>query len=106
MDFLKMMKQAKQMQEQMGSLQDQMVEIEVEGSAAGGMVSLKLNGKGDMKSLSIDPSLLKEDEKEIVEDLIVAAHTEARAKVEQAIQEKTQELMGGLGLPEGMKLPF
>ncbi len=106
MDFLKMMKQAKQMQEQMGSLQDQMVEIEVEGSAAGGMVSVKLNGKGDMKSLSIDPSLLKEDEKEIVEDLIVAAHTEARAKVEQAIQEKTQELMGGLGLPEGMKLPF
>lgn len=106
MDFLKMMKQAKQMQEQMGSLQDQIVEIEVEGSSGGGLVSVKLNGKGDMKSLSIDPSLLKEDEKEIVEDLIIAAHTEARAKAEMAIQEKTQELMGGLGLPEGMKLPF
>lgn len=106
MDFLKMMKQAKQMQEQMGSLQEQIVEIEVEGSAGGGLVSVKLNGKGDLKGLSIDPSLLKEEEKEILEDLIIAAHTEARAKVEQAIQEKTQELMGGLGLPEGMKLPF
>ncbi|WP_428686593.1 YbaB/EbfC family nucleoid-associated protein [Roseibium sp.] len=106
MDFLKMMKQAKQMQEQMGSLQEQIVEIEVEGSAGGGMVSLTLNGKGDMKGLKIDPSLLKEGEGEILEDLIIAAHTEARAKAEQAIQEKTQELMGGLGLPAGMKLPF
>jgi DNA-binding YbaB/EbfC family protein len=106
MDFLKMMKQAKQMQEQMGSLQEQIVEIEVEGSAGGGLVNVRLNGKGDLKGLSIDPSLLKEEEKEILEDLIIAAHTEARAKVEQAIQEKTQDLMGGLGLPEGMKLPF
>ncbi|AMN55231.1 MULTISPECIES: YbaB/EbfC family nucleoid-associated protein [Stappiaceae] len=106
MDFLKMMKQAKQMQEQMGSLQEQIVEIEAEGSAGGGLVTVRLNGKSDLKSLSIDPSLLKEEEKEILEDLLIAAHTEARAKVEQAIQEKTQELMGGLGLPAGMKLPF
>jgi len=106
MDFLKMMKQAKQMQEQMGSLQEQMVEIEVQGTAGAGLVTVTLNGKGDLKGLDIDPSLLKEDEKEILEDLIVAAHTEARAKVEQAIQEKTQELMGGLGLPADMKLPF
>ncbi|TYC79940.1 YbaB/EbfC family nucleoid-associated protein [Stappia sp. BW2] len=106
MDFLKMMKQAKQMQEQMGSLQEQIVEIEAEGSAGGGLVTVRLNGKSDLKSLSIDPSLLKEEEKEILEDLLIAAHTEARAKVEQAIQEKTQELMGGLGLPPGMKLPF
>ena len=106
MDFLKMMKQAKQMQEQMGSLQEQIVEIEAEGSAGGGLVPVRLNGKSDLKSLSIDPSLLKEEEKEILEDLLIAAHTEARAKVEQAIQEKTQELMGGLGLPAGMKLPF
>jgi len=106
MDFLKMMKQAKQMQEQMGSLQEQMVEIEVQGTAGAGLVTVTPNGKGDLKGLDIDPSLLKEDEKEILEDLIVAAHTEARAKVEQAIQEKTQELMGGLGLPADMKLPF
>ncbi len=106
MDFLKMMKQAKQMQEQMGSLQEQIVEIEAEGSAGGGLVTVRLNGKSDLKSLLIDPSLLKEEEKEILEDLLIAAHTEARAKVEQAIQEKTQELMGGLGLPAGMKLPF
>jgi hypothetical protein len=106
MDFLKMMKQAKQMQEQMGSLQGQIEEIEVEGSSGAGLVTLRLNGKGDMKALSIDPSLLKEGEGEILEDLIIAAHTDCRAKVDQAIQEKTQELMGGLGLPAGMKLPF
>lgn len=106
MDFLKMMKQAKQMQEQMGSLQEQIVEIEVQGTAGAGLVTVTLNGKGDLKGLNVDPSLLKEDEKEILEDLIIAAHTEARAKVEQAIQEKTQDLMGGLGLPADMKLPF
>jgi len=106
MDFLKMMKQAKQMQEQMGSLQEQMVEMEGQGTAGGGLVTVTLNGKGDLKGLSIDPSLMKEEEKEILEDLIIAAHTEARAKIEQAIQEKTQEMMGGLGLPAGMKLPF
>jgi len=106
MDFLKMMKQAKQMQEQMGSLQEQIVDIEVQGTAGAGLVTVTLNGKGDMKGLAIDPSLMKDDEKEILEDLIIAAHTEARAKVEQAIQEKTQDLMGGLGLPPDMKLPF
>lgn len=106
MDFLKMMKQAKQMQEQMGSLQEQIVEIEADGTAGGGLVTLRLNGKGELKSLKIDPSLLKEDEGEILEDLIIAAHTDGRVKIDQAIQEKTQELMGGLGLPPGMKLPF
>lgn len=106
MDFLKMMKQAKEMQEQMGSLQEQIIDIEVEGVAGAGLVKVTLNGKSDLKALKVDPSLLKEDEGEILEDLIMAAHTDARAKVEMAIQEKTQELMGGLGLPAGMKLPF
>lgn len=106
MDFLKMMKQAKEMQEQMGSLQEQIVDIEVEGVAGAGLVKVTLNGKSDLKGLKIDPSLLKQDEGEILEDLIMAAHTDARARVEMAIQEKTQELMGGLGLPAGMKLPF
>ena len=106
MDFLKMMKQAKEMQEQMGSLQEQIIDIEVEGVAGAGLVKVTLNGKSDLKALKIDPSLLKEDEGEILEDLSMAAHTDARARVEMAIQEKTQELMGGLGLPAGMKLPF
>jgi len=106
MDFMKMMKQAKQMQEQMGSLQEQITEIEAEGTAGGGLVKVVLNGKGEMKSLRIDPSLFKEDEVEILEDLIIAAHTDGRVKIDAGIQEKTQEMMGGLGLPPGMKLPF
>ncbi|MTH99700.1 YbaB/EbfC family nucleoid-associated protein [Roseibium sp. RKSG952] len=106
MDFLKMMKQAKQMQEQMGSLQEQIVEIEAEGTSGAGLVTVVLNGKGEMKSLKIDPSLLKEGEGEILEDLIIAAHTDGRVKVDAAIQEKTQDMMGGLGLPANMKLPF
>ncbi|GGB47706.1 nucleoid-associated protein [Roseibium aquae] len=106
MDFMKMMKQAKQMQEQMGSLQEQITEIEAEGSSGGGLVKVVLNGKGEMKSLKIDPSLFKEDDVEILEDLIIAAHTDGRVKIDAGIQEKTQEMMGGLGLPAGMKLPF
>ncbi|WFE92577.1 YbaB/EbfC family nucleoid-associated protein [Roseibium porphyridii] len=101
-----MMKQAKQMQEQMGSLQEQIVDIEAVASSGGGLVTVTLNGKGELKGLKIDPSMLKEEEAEILEDLIMAAHTEAKAKVEILIQEKTQELMGGLGLPADMKLPF
>lgn len=106
MDFLKMMKQAKQLQEKMGSLQEEVAQIEVSGASAGGMVTVTLTGKGEMKALKIDPSLAREDEVEILEDLIIAAHNDAKAKVEAAMQQKTQELMGGLGLPPGMKLPF
>lgn len=106
MDFLKMMKQAKEMQEQMGSLQGQIEDIEAEGSSGAGFVTVRLNGKGELKALNIDPSLMKEGEGEILEDLIIAAHTDGRVKIDQAIQEKTQEMMGGLGLPAGMKLPF
>ncbi|WP_417668397.1 YbaB/EbfC family nucleoid-associated protein [Roseibium sp.] len=106
MDFLKMMKQAKQMQEQMGSLQEAFANIETEGTSGGGLVSITIAGKGEIKGLKIDPSLFKEDDVEILEDLIIAAHNEARLKAEAQMQEKTQELMGGLGLPAGMKLPF
>lgn len=106
MDFMKMMKQAKQMQEQMGSLQEQIAEIEAVGTSGAGMVTVTLSGKGELKSLKIDPSMFKEDDVEILEDLIIAAHNEAKAKTEAVMQEKTQELMGGLGLPAGMKLPF
>ncbi|ADZ68629.1 YbaB/EbfC family nucleoid-associated protein [Polymorphum gilvum] len=106
MDFLKMMKQAKQMQEKMGSLQEEIAAIEVTGSSGAGLVTVTLTGKGDMKGLKIDPSLFKEDEVEILEDLILAAHADAKAKGEALMQEKTQDLMSGLGLPAGMKLPF
>lgn len=106
MDFLKMMKQAKQMQEQMGSLQDEVAALEVTGTSGGGMVVVTLNGKGALQGLKIDPSLANPDEVEILEDLIIAAHNDAKGKAEAAMAEKTQELMGGLGLPAGMKLPF
>ena len=98
MDFLKMMKQAKQMQEQMGSLQEEISSVAVEGTAGGGMVTLTMTGKGELKSIRI--------EVEILEDLILAAHQDAKAKAEALLQQKTQELMGGLGLPAGFKLPF
>jgi len=106
MDFLKMMKQAKQMQEQMGSLQEEIASLSVEGSAGGGMVTLTMTGKGELKAIRIDPSMAKPDEVEILEDLILAAHQDAKAKAESLLQQKTQELMGGLGLPAGFKLPF
>ncbi|CUA93507.1 YbaB/EbfC family nucleoid-associated protein [Pannonibacter indicus] len=106
MDFLKMMKQAKQMQEKMGSLQESLAALEVTGSAGAGLVTVTLSGKGDMKGLKIDPSLAKEDEVEILEDLILAAHNDAKAKAEAMMAEKTQELMSGMGLPAGFKLPF
>ena len=101
-----MMKQAKQMQEQMGSLQEEIASVAVEGTAGGGMVTLTMTGKGELKSIRIDPSMAKPDEVEILEDLILAAHQDAKAKAEALLQQKTQELMGGLGLPAGFKLPF
>lgn len=106
MDFMKMMKQAKEMQSRMAGLQDELALIEASGQAGGGLVSVTVSGKGEMKSVRIDPSLLKPEEAEIVEDLIVAAHRDAHAKAEQAIQAKMSEITGGLGLPGGFKLPF
>ncbi|MFN4008770.1 MAG: YbaB/EbfC family nucleoid-associated protein [Pannonibacter sp.] len=106
MDFMKMMKQAKQLQEKMGSLQEAFANIETEGSSGGGMVKITIAGKGEIRAIKIDPSLLKEEEAEILEDLIIAAHNEARIKAEAQMQEKTQELMGSMGLPAGMKMPF
>jgi nucleoid-associated protein EbfC len=106
MDIMKMMKQAKQMQEHMGSLQEEIASLTVDGAAAGGMVTVTLSGKGELKGIRIDPSLAKADEVDILEDLILAAHQDAKAKAEAMLQEKTQEMMGGLGLPAGFKLPF
>lgn len=102
--FSNMMKQAQELQGRMADLQAEMERAQIEGRSGGGLVVVTLNGKGEMTGVTIDPSLLKPDEAEIVEDLVVAAHTDAKAKVEQLLQEKMQSLTGGLPLPPGMKL--
>ncbi|MCS0495423.1 YbaB/EbfC family nucleoid-associated protein [Ancylobacter mangrovi] len=103
-DLLGMMSKVKEMQARMEQLQADLEATEVEGAAGGGMVTVRLTAKGTLKAIAIDPSLLNPDEAEILEDLIVAAHTEARSKGERLIQEKTQELTAGLPIPPGMKL--
>jgi DNA-binding YbaB/EbfC family protein len=103
-DFMGMMKQAAQLQSKMQELQAELDRIEVEGTAGGGMVTVTLTAKGDMKGTRIDGSLMKPDEKEILEDLLVAAHADARRKAEAVMQDKMKSLTGGLPLPPGMKL--
>jgi hypothetical protein len=103
-DFLGLMKQAAELKSKMETMQAELDQIEVEGTAGGGMVSVMLTGKGEMKAVKIDPSLIKPEEKEIVEDLIVAAHGDARRKAETLVQEKMQGLTGGMPLPPGLKL--
>lgn len=105
-DLTGLMKQAKQLQERMGQLQEEVSAMEIEGSAGGGLVTVVMTGKSEMKRLKIDPTLMKPEEAEIVEDLIVAAVNDARAKAEAALADKMRELTGGLPLPPGMKLPF
>jgi DNA-binding YbaB/EbfC family protein len=103
-NFAGMMKQAQELQGRMAELQAEMERVRVEGQSGGGLVVLTLNGKGELVGVKIDASLLKPDEVEILEDLIVAAHTDAKAKVERLLQEKMQSLTGGLPLPPGLKL--
>jgi nucleoid-associated protein EbfC len=103
-DFLGLMKQAAELKSKMEAMQAELEQIEVEGSAGGGLVTVKLSGKGEMKGVKIDDTLIKPSEKEIVEDLIVAAHADARRKTEALLQEKMQAMTGGLPLPPGLKL--
>jgi DNA-binding YbaB/EbfC family protein len=103
-DFMGLMKQAAELQTKMQELQEELDRIEVEGTAGGGLVTVKLSAKGEMKAASIDASLLKPEEKDIVEDLLVAAHADARRKAEAVMQEKMKSLTGGLPLPPGLKL--
>lgn len=105
-DMMGMMKKAKELQEKMEQLQNDIAAMEVEGSSGAGLVTVVMTGKNEMRRVSIDPSLLKPEEGEILEDLIVAAVNDARARAEAALQDKMQEMTGGLGLPPGMKLPF
>jgi len=103
-DFSSMMKQAQQLQGKMQEMQAEMDTMECTGTSGAGLVSVSLNGKGDMKSLKIDESLLKPGEGEILEDLIIAAHNDAKAKMEGQLQEKMKDVTGGLPIPPGMKL--
>ena len=103
-DFLGLMKQAAELKNKMEAMQAELDQLEVEGTAGGGMVTVRMSAKGELKGLSVDPSLMKPDEKEIVEDLVVTAHADARRKAEALLQEKMQALTGGLPLPPGLKL--
>ena len=105
-DFLGMMKKAEEMQRKMAELQDEAGRATVEGHSGGGLVSVTLSGKGEMRGLKIDPTLFREDDVSVLEDLILAAHNEAKAKAEQMMQQKMAEMTQGLPLPPGMKLPF
>ena len=105
-DIMGLMKKAGGMQAKMQEMQEEAANAEVVGTAGGGLVTVTLSGKGEMRGLKVDPSLLKEEEAEIMEDLILAAHNDAKGKSEAAMQEKMQEMTAGLPLPPGMKLPF
>lgn len=103
-DLMKLMAQAGQIQARMQKMQEELAALEIEGQSGAGLVKVCLNGKGEMRSVRIDPSLMKPGEGDIVEDLLLAAHQDARAKVESTLQERMQEVTGGLPLPPGMKL--
>jgi DNA-binding YbaB/EbfC family protein len=103
-DFLGLMKQATELKSKMEAMQAELDRIEVEGLAGGGLVALKLSGKGEMRAAQVDDTLCKPDQKEILQDLIVAAHADARRKLEALLAERMQSLTGGLPLPPGLKL--
>jgi nucleoid-associated protein EbfC len=103
-DFLGLMKQATELKSKMEAMQAELERIEVEGAAGGGLVTLKVSGKGEVRTAHVDDTLLKPDQKDIVQDLIVAAHADARRKLEAVLAERMQALTGGLPLPPGLKL--
>ncbi len=103
-DLMGVMKQVGEMQARMQQMQEELGTLEIEGQAGAGLVKVTLTGKGDMKKVQIDSSLMKPDETEILEDLIVAATQDAKTKVETQLQSKMQEMTGGLPLPPGLKL--
>ena len=101
-----MMKQAQEMQSKMVELRAELENIEITGSSGGGMVAVALTGKGEMRQVRIDPSLIDADEVGVLEDLIMAAHNDAKGKLEARLAEEMSRLTGGIELPEGLKLPF
>jgi nucleoid-associated protein EbfC len=105
-NIMGMMGQLKDMQEKMAAMQEELKTLECTGTSGGGLVTVTLTCKGEMRGVSIDASMIKPDEQDIIEDLIVAAHNDARQKVDETVSEKTRDLTAGLPLPPGMKLPF
>ena len=105
-NFGNLMKQAQDMQAKMEDMQDRPAIVDVTGVSGGGMVSVTMNAKSEMRAVKIDPSLFNNEDAEVVEDLIVAACNDAKVKAEAAMQEEMAKITGGLNLPPGMKLPF
>ena len=105
-DMMGLMKQAQAMQAKMAEMQAELDHVIVEGQAGGGMVKVRLTGKGDLRRVTIDPTLMNADEREVLEDLLVAAHADAKQKVESTMAEEMQKATAGISLPPGMKLPF
>ena len=105
-DLMNMMGKVKEMQAKMEAMQTEIEELTVDGSAGAGLVTVTLSGKGEMRGVTIDPSLLKDSESEILEDLIMAAHNDAKEKSPSMVAEKSAEVTAGLPIPPGMKLPF
>ena len=103
-DLMKMMKQAQEIQGHLQQMQEDLASLQAEGQSGGGLVKVTLNGKMEARAVKLDPSLLKPDDAEMLEDLILAAFQDAKAKVEQVSQEKMRELTSGLPLPPGLKL--
>ncbi len=106
MNIGQMMKQVQEMQGKMADMQNRLGEIEIQGQSGGGMVVATMNGKGELQKIKLDPKLIDVSEIEMLEDLIVAACRDAKQKADQQVESKTQEMMGGLKLPPGVKLPF
>jgi nucleoid-associated protein EbfC len=104
MDMMKLMKQAQQMQSRMADMQAELEASLTEGQAGAGMVKVTLTGKGALKGITIDPSLMKEDEKEILEDLIIAAHNDAMTRNARLMEDKMKTATAGMPIPPGMKL--
>ncbi|MEM7300965.1 MAG: YbaB/EbfC family nucleoid-associated protein [Pseudomonadota bacterium] len=105
-DIMGMMGKVKEMQARMEEMKASIEATEVEGQSGGGLVSVRLSGKGEMRGLNIDPTLLVPDDQEMLEDLILAAHNDAKSKAEAMLAEKSKEITAGLPIPPGMKLPF
>jgi DNA-binding YbaB/EbfC family protein len=103
-DMMKMLAKAQEIQGRVQQMQEQLANLEIEGQSGGGLVKVTLNGKMEARAVKIDPSLIKPDDAEILEDLILAAFQDAKGRVETAMQEKMKEVTGGLPLPPGLKL--
>ena len=101
-----MMKQAQQMQARMAEMQENLGKIEIDGQSGGGLVTVTLNGKAEMRKIKIDPSLAQPDDVEVLEDLVIAAFNDAKTKVEARVNDEMAKITGGLKLPGGMNLPF